>query len=267
MKILFLGAFLTLLMAGGARAEIVTRDLDYAQDGAALQGFLAWDDALPGRRPAVLIAHQWKGLGDYEKQRARQLAELGYVAFAVDIYGNGVRPQTAQEAGALSGKFKGDRALLRARMNAALEEIRKRPDVDPARIAAIGYCFGGTAVLELARSGADLAGVVSFHGGLATPSPEDAKNIRCATLVLHGGNDPYAPADEVAGFLKEMQASTAPWEVVLYGHAVHSFTDPGAGADPSSGAAYDARADRESWEAMRRFFDRLFTSVPKPDPK
>ena len=177
-------AFIALSCIMTTRAAIHTETVEYKQGDTTLEGFLAYDDAIPGLRPGVLVVHQWMGLTDYEKKRAEMLAQLGYVAFCADIYGKGVRPQNPREAGALAGKYKGDRHLLRARVNAGLDALRQQPLVDTKRIAAIGYCFGGTTVLELARSGADLNGVVSFHGGLDSPTPADGKNIKCKVLAL-----------------------------------------------------------------------------------
>ena len=255
---------LLLLVVRSAQAKIVTQPVEYKQGDTTLEGYLAYDDSISGKRPGVLIAHQWTGLTDYEKMRARMLAELGYVAFAVDIYGKGIHPKPPRESGELVAKYKGDRALLRARMKAGLDELLKNPNVDPKRVGAIGYCFGGSAVLELARSSADIAGVVSFHGGLDNPNPDDAKNIRCAVLALSGGNDPNVPPAQVDAFLKEMQACPTQWDFVAYGHAVHSFTQKDAGDDPSKGAAYNAHADRESWEAMKNFFANAFGQTPSP---
>jgi dienelactone hydrolase len=256
MTVIFVAA--ALAMAGAARAGVRTRTVEYNQGGATLEGFLAWNDAQHGRRPGVLVVHQWMGLTDYERMRAEQLAGLGYVAFAADVYGKGVRPATPQEAGALAGKYKSDRALLRARVAAGLETLRGNPMVDPARIAVIGYCFGGTAALELARSGADVAGVVTFHGGLDAPDPDDGKNIKARILVLHGADDPFNPPQNVAAFQQEMRTGRVDWQMVYYGGAVHSFTQKGAGNDPAKGAAYNARADRRSWQAMRDFFAEIF---------
>lgn len=249
---------LWLLGALSAAAAIKTETVEYKQGDTVLEGYLAYDDSIVNRRPGVLIVHQWKGLGDYEKKRAEMLAKLGYVAFAADIYGKGVRPADTQAAAALAGKYKKDVALLRKRASAALEQLRKAPSVDAQQVAAIGYCFGGTTVLELARSGAGLDGVVSFHGGLATPDPNDARNIKARVLALHGADDPFVPPAEVQGFEEEMRKAKVDWQLVAYGNAVHSFTHWDAGTDNSKGAAYNEKADRRSWAAMRAFFDELF---------
>jgi dienelactone hydrolase len=239
-------------------AALVSKAIAYKQGDTVLEGYSVYDDAVAGKRPGVLVVHQWKGLGDYEKKRAEMLARLGYNVFAADIYGKGVRPQTPPEAGAQAGKYKNDRALLRARVRAGLDVLMNDERTDPKRVAAIGYCFGGTSVLELARSGADLAGVVSFHGGLGSPTPGDAKNIKAKVLALHGGDDPNVPPKEVAAFEDEMRQAGVDWQLVIYGGAVHSFTDWNAGHDNSKGAAYNERADQRSWEAMKQFFAELF---------
>ncbi len=240
------------------RAEIHTELLQYKQGDATLEGYLAYDTALAGKRPGVLVVHQWKGLTEYEKGRADMLARLGYVAFAVDIYGKGIRPKNNQEAGAEAGKYKRNRELLRARARAGLEVLQQHPLTDAKRIAAIGYCFGGTTVLELARSGADIAGVVSFHGGLDSPRPEDGKNIKCKVLALHGADDPYVPTKDLAAFEDEMRQAKVDWQLVKYGGAVHSFTERNAGDNHLEGAAYNEKADRRSWEAMKQFFAEIF---------
>jgi dienelactone hydrolase len=246
------------IAASAASAEVRTKVVEYKQGNTALEGFLAWDDAVHGPRPGVLVVHQWMGLTDYERMRARELAGLGYVAFAADIYGKGVRPTSTAEAGALAGKYKSERALLRARVNAGLDALRANPMVDRKRIAAIGYCFGGTAVLELGRSGADVAGIVTFHGGLDSPDPAAGKNIKAKVLVLHGADDPFNPAKDIAAFQQEMRSGGVDWQMIYYGGAVHSFTQKDAGNDPSKGAAYNERADRRSWQAMKDFFAEIF---------
>ena len=255
---LIVALMLVAVTAGTVEAKVQTKLIDYKQGDTVLQGFMAWNDAQQGLRPGVLIVHQWMGLTDYEKMRAEQLANLGYVAFAADVYGKGARPKTREEAGAEAGKFKNDRALLRARVEAGLDVLRASKFVDQSRVAAIGYCFGGTAVLELARSGADVAGVVSFHGGLDAPDPNDGKNIKAKVLVLHGADDPFNSAENIAAFQQEMRTGGVDWQMVYYGGAVHAFTQKAAGNDPSKGAAYNAQADRRSWQAMRDFFDEIF---------
>ncbi len=246
------------LAAGSARAELVKKTVEYRQGDAVLEGYLVYDSAGPAKKPGVVVFHQWKGITDHERRRAEQLAQLGYVALAADIYGKGVRPPDPKAAGAESGKYRGNRPLLRARAQAAVAALRSQTNVRSDAIAAIGYCFGGGAALELARSGADVAGVVSFHGSLATPTPQDAKNIRGKVLVLHGADDPAAPRAEVLALQDELTAGGVDWQVVLYSGAVHSFTQVEAGNDKSKGSAYDARADRRSWEAMKDFLNELF---------
>jgi dienelactone hydrolase len=257
MEKILLTAMITTL-AASVHAAIQTKTVEYKQGNTTLEGFTAYDDAIKGARPGVLVVHQWMGLTDYEKHRAEMLAQLGYVAFCADIYGKGVRPQNTAEAGAQAGKYKSDRRLLRARVNAGLDALRQQPLVDPKRVAAIGYCFGGTTVLELARSGADLNGVVSFHGGLDSPTPADGKNIKCKVLALAGADDPFQKPEDLAAFEKEMRDAKVDWQIDFYGGAVHAFTQPNAGNDNSKGAAYNERADKRSWEAMKQFFAEIF---------
>jgi dienelactone hydrolase len=249
---------LTLAIATiSARAAIHTETVDYQQGDTTLEGYLAYDDAITGKRPGVLVVHQWTGLGSYEKKRAEMLAQLGYVAFCADIYGKGVRPANFSEAGAQAGKYKSDRALLRLRVNAGLDTLKTNDLVDPHHVAAIGYCFGGTTVLELARSGADLAGVVSFHGGLDSPTPADGHNIKCKVLCCHGADDPFEKPADLTAFEAEMRDAGVDWRLYQYGGAVHSFTDwTATGALP--GAKYNERADHRSWADMKQFFGEIF---------
>jgi dienelactone hydrolase len=244
-----------LTFASGAMAKVVTRTIEYRQGDAVLQGFVSYDDAVKGKRAAVLLVHDWFGCTDHQKAQVEQLAALGYVALAADVYGKGIRPANAQEAGAEAGKYYKDRALFRARVRAGLDCLAALPQADDTRLAVTGYCFGGAGALELARSGAPLRAVVTFHGSLANPSPEDAKNIKAKVLVLHGADDPYVKQEEVKGFMDEMRGAGADWQLVQYSGAVHSFTDPRAGSDNSKGAAYNAAADRRSWRAMRDFLE------------
>jgi len=244
--------------ATSSEAAVKTKVIEYKQGNTVLEGYLAWDDAKTGKRPGVLVVHEWTGLGPYVKKRAEMLAKLGYVAFAADIYGKGVRPSTPSEAGKIASIYKDDRDLMRARARAGLDVLKGQKFVDLSRLAAIGYCFGGTTVLELARDGADLKGVASFHGGLATPRPEDARNIKAKILAMHGADDPFVKADEVAAFQQELRAAKVDWQFITYANAVHSFTNPDAGNDNSKGAAYNEKADKRSWEAMKLFFAEIF---------
>ncbi len=259
-----LRALLLLLLSGLAptlvQAAIETKIVEYRQGDARLVGYLAYPKDAKGPLPGVLVVHEWMGLNDYAKRRADQLAELGYVAFAADIYGDGKIAADTKEAGALAGLYKKDRALLRARAAAGLATLKAQPGVAGDKVAAIGYCFGGGAVLELARGGAEVAGVVSFHGNLDTPMPQDAKNIRAKVLALHGADDPYVPDEQVAAFEQEMRAAKVDWQLIAYGGAVHGFTNPANGGDNSKGAAYNAAADARSWAAMRQFFTELFAN-------
>lgn len=239
------------------QAKIVTQTIEYKQGDTSLEGYVAYDDAISGARPGVLIVHQWLGLTDYEKHRAEMLAQLGYVAFCADIYGKDNRPKGVGEAGPLSSKFKADRTLLRARVNAGLAELRKQPLVDQKNIAAIGYCFGGTTVIELARSGAELNGVVSFHGGLDSPTPADGKNIKCKVLALAGADDPFQKPEDLTAFESEMRDHKVDWQIAFYGGAVHSFTQPDPGFS-NPGAKYNEKADKRSWQAMKDFFGEIF---------
>ncbi len=237
----------------------MTDEIEYQQGGATLEGYFAVPDTISGeKRPGILLIHDWTGLQEYARDRARQLAELGYVVFAADVYGKGVRPANPQECGVQAGIYRGNRALFRSRLNAALEVLKSHKGCDTTRLGAIGYCFGGTGVIELLRSGADVDGVVSFHGGLDSPSPADGKNIKGRVLILHGADDPFVSKENIAAFIAEMNQWKVDWQMISYSGAVHSFTKPEAGDDPSRGAAYQAAADRRSWAHMQMFFDELF---------
>jgi dienelactone hydrolase len=241
-----------------AQAAVQGRALEYAHDGTPLEGYLAYDDAVDGQRPGVLVVHEWMGLGDYARRRADQLAGLGYAALAIDMYGKEVRPKDHTEAAQTAGVYKENRTLMRARARAGLQALLAQPMVDAERVAAIGYCFGGTTVLELARAGEALDLVASFHGALATPTPAAPAAITARVLVLHGAEDTFVPADEVKAFKDEMRKAGADWTFVGFGGAVHSFTVPSAGSDPSKGMAYHARADRRSWEMLRAALQEAF---------
>ena len=244
--------------------EVKTTTVNYTADGVNMRGYLAYPSGVTGRLPAILVFPEWYGLNDYAKHRAEQLAALGYVALAVDMYGEGHVAADTKEAGSLAGALKaGDRSDLKKRAEAALATLKSSEHADPARMGAIGYCFGGTVALELARTGADLRGVAIFHAGLDTPHPAAPGKIRAAILVCHGADDPYAPKATVDAFLDEMRRSGADWQMDFYGDAVHSFTNPAAGNDKSKGAAYNAKADHRSWELMESFFREVLGNMPR----
>ena len=248
------------LIVTDVQAELRTEQIEYRHGDVLLMGYLAYDDSFSGKRPGVLVVHEWWGLNDYAKMRAEQLARLGYVAFALDMYGGGKTTTDPKTAGEWAGMLRSNRALARARAQKGLDALKGRPQVDPGRIAAIGYCFGGTMVLELARGGAALRGVVSFHGGLGTPNPADARNIKGKVLVLHGADDAFESPAEIAAFQEEMRKAKVDWQMVYYGGAVHAFTNPDAGKAGLKGVAYNEKADRRSRLAMRNFFDEIFAN-------
>lgn len=252
-------SLLVLIGSAQAHAKLVSKLVTYKEGDVELEGYVSYDDKKKNT-PGILVVHEWMGLDDYVKSRADQLAKLGYVAFAPDIYGKGVRPATTDDAGKIAGKFKSDRPLLRKRAMAGLDQLLAVPTVDKSRVAAIGYCFGGTTALELARAGADIDGVVSFHGGLSAQNMTDAKNIKAKVLVLHGADDPNVPVAEVKTFEKEMRDANVDWQLVSYGGAVHKFSNPNAGNDNSKGYAYNEKADKRSWQAMRDFFNEIFAA-------
>lgn len=251
-------AILSSALSLNALAALKTQTVLYKQGDTELEGYLAYDTSGPAKKPGILVIHEWTGLGSYVKMRAEMLAKLGYVAFAPDIYGKGVRPNNPKDAGATAGIYKNDRTLFRARALAGLDQLKKQKNVDTNKLAAIGYCFGGTGALELGRAGADLKAIVTFHGALDNPTPADARNIKAHVLVLHGADDPFVTPDQVKAFEDEMRAAKLDWELVKYANAVHAFTNREAGNDNSKGAAYNAVADKRSWQAMQDFLHEIF---------
>lgn len=249
MKRIFLfGAML--MVSSIVHAEIRTETVLYKDGDSILEGYVAFDGKSAAKRPGIVVIPDWMGVNKHAKDSAEKLAKMGYTAFVADIYGKDSRPKDQTEAAAISGKYKSDRALLRRRAQAALNEVAKHKTVDNKRLGAMGYCFGGTTALELARSGADIKGAISFHGSLDTPNTADAKNIKGRILVLHGADDPFVPVKDVNAFEDEMRSAGAQWELVKYSGAVHSFTKLDAGNDPKKGQAYNKIADQRSWASM-----------------
>jgi dienelactone hydrolase len=237
--------------------QIATLEYDYA--GTTFRGELARDESLPSPRPGVLVVHEGSGLTDHAKRRARELAELGYVAFACDMYGDGHVAKSMTEGRPRLMALRAEPEKLRGRVRAGLEALRAQPGVDPTRLAAIGFCFGGLCVLELARSGADVLGVVSFHGIFATDHPARAGELKAKVLACHGSADPFVSADDVRAFEKELSEAGADWHLLVLGGAGHGFTNPAVDQFAVPGMAYDAKAERRSWAAMRDFLDDLFS--------
>lgn len=252
-----LGALLLLAHAGPAFAGLNTLQTDYKDGDTVLQGYFAYDDEIKGARPGVLVVHEWWGHGPNARMRAELLAKLGYVAFVVDMYGKGVYAKDHVEAGKLSGVYRADRKLMRERALAGLEELKRHKLVDETRLAAIGYCFGGTTALELARAGTGLKGVASFHGGLDTPMPAAKGKVKARVLVLHGADDNFVNPS-VEDFQSEMRRAGADWQMNYYGGAVHSFTVKEAGGDPAKGMAYNENADLRSWQDLKQFLAEVF---------
>jgi len=247
-----------LLSQSPGNADVKTRELEYRQGETVLQGFIAWDDAARGKRPGVLVVHEWWGHNEHARNQARRLAEAGYVGLALDMFGKGKVATHPQDAQAFVNEVTKDPAVLAARFNAALEQLKRDPHVDTTRIAAIGYCFGGAVVLDLARAGAPLGAVVTFHGALATKTPAQSGKVKARVLVLTGGADPFVPPEQVEAFKREMQAAGGRFEVISYPGAKHGFTNPDAAKYGMPQLAYDADADRQSWTAMLKLFKEVF---------
>ena len=236
---------------------IQTRTIDYQDGEVDLQGYLAWDDAVEGKRPGVMIAHAWAGRSDFENGKAEELAKLGYVGFALDNFGKGILGRNTEENSALIQPFLDDRAMLQGRLQIALDVLKGLDEVDASRVAAIGFCFGGLCVLDLARSGTDLAGVVSFHGLFGSPGNTAGNKIKAKVLALHGWDDPMAPPDQVVSLAEELSSMGADWQLHGYGNTMHAFTNPQAN-DPDFGTVYNPDADRRSWNAMQNFLSEIF---------
>jgi len=231
--------------------------LEYTHDGSTFEGLLVMPPAAAGLVPGVLIAHAWGGRGEIEAAVARRLAGLGYAALAIDMYGKGIRGTSREENAALIAPLLQDRGLLQARINRAAEVLGAQPQIDKGRIAALGYCFGGLCVLDLARSGADVRGVISMHGLFTPPSPPPGRAITASVLALHGYDDPMVPVEAVTALAAELSAAGADWQIHAYGGTMHAFTNPNAN-DAAFGTVYSARADRRSWNALQDFLSEIF---------
>lgn len=236
---------------------IVTTTTNYLDGDTVLEAFIAYDDAIQGTRPAVLICHTWVGRDQFVAEKAKKLAELGYVGFALDMYGKGVLGSGPEENAKLMQPFMQDRAMLQKRITAALQAVKLLPWTDSSKVAAIGFCFGGLCVLDLARTGADLQGVVSFHGLFGAPGNTEGNIIKAKILMLHGNDDPMVPVEQVIAIQKELTAAKADWQLHSYGNTMHAFTNPMAN-DPSFGTVYQPTADKRSWQAMRNFLEEIF---------
>jgi dienelactone hydrolase len=252
---------ITLLASSAAWAKVTGHEVEYRSGDTVLKGYLAENPAVKGKRPAVLVVHEWWGHNEYARKRARMLAELGYVALAVDMFGDGKTAQHPDDAGKFAGEVMKNKAIGEARFNAALEYVRQQPAVDPERIAAIGYCFGGGVVLHMARQGADLKGVVSFHGSLATDTPAQAGAVKARVLVFNGEADKMIPPEQVAAFKDEMDKAGVSYRYVGYPGVKHSFTNPDADSYAKKfnlPLAYDKKADRNSWAETKKFLKVIF---------
>jgi dienelactone hydrolase len=266
MKKLALGFALTALIfwvvgIGYAEPRISGKTVEYSAQGVVMKGYLAYDDSIKGRRPGVLVVHEWWGLNDYARKRARMVAELGYTALAVDMYGDGKRAMHPDDAKKFSSELMKNFDDAKARFTAAMEFLKQQPSVDPTRIAAIGYCMGGGVVLNMARQGVDLKGVASFHGSLSAVKPAQPGSVKAKVLVLHGGDDKFIPPEQIEAFKQEMKSAGVDFQFISYPGAVHSFTNSDAnelGKKYNMPIAYNADADRKSWGELKGFLRKIF---------
>ena len=261
MKELLLAMSICCFASAAAQASVQGREVVYQADGTTLKGYIAYDDAIKGRRPGVLVVHEWWGQNEYARKRARMLAELGYTALAVDMYGNGKTVDNPDDAGKLAAAVYKDMPMAKARFEAAMLLLRDQETVEANQIAAFGYCFGGGVALNMARMGEDLKGVASFHGGLGTNSPAQPGKIKARIISFSGDADPTIGPDKVAAFRQEMERAGVDFRVVIYPAAKHAFTNPAAdelGKKFNMPIAYDAAADRDSWHQAEEFLREVF---------
>lgn len=248
--------FFTGILLSMNPAQASGKTIKYSQDKLNFEGLFF--PAAKKNAPGIVILHNWLGVTAETEKQALRFQKLGYNVFAADLFGAGVRPSNPQDAGALTSKYKADRKLLRERVSLAIKELSHQPGVDASKMAVIGYCFGGTAAIEAGRSGENLKAIISFHGGLDSPTPEDGAHIKAKVLALHGAIDPYVSAKDVAAFENEMQTNKVDYELIKYSGTVHSFTDVGAGTDITKGAAYNAESDEKSFARAKDFLAEAF---------
>lgn len=260
MKRLIAGAVLSMVCAG-AHAAVKGEEVQYTVGKQVFKGYLAYDDAMKGKHPGVLVVHEWWGHNEYARKRARMLAELGYTALALDMYGDGKQAHHPDEAGKFAGELLQNMDAAKARFVAAEDLLKKHATVDATRIGAIGYCSGGAVALQMARAGVDLKGVVSFHGNLGTSSPAVKGLVKAKILVANGADDPFVKPDEIDAFKNEMEVAGVDYKFVSYAGAKHGFTNPeadGLGKKFNMPLAYNAEADKQSWNEMKAFFKKIF---------
>lgn len=257
--VIFLLATMVQAVATTVQAKVITQPVTYQHDNVTLEGYLAFDDSIKGKRPGVLLVHEWWGLNDYARKRAVQLAGMGYVAFALDMYGKGKVTDHPKEAEEWMKEITSNVAAWGQRAMAGLQVLEKDPRTDPNRIAAIGYCFGGTTVQQLAYSGANLKGVVSFHGSPLPPTEDQARKVKAKILICHGAADPMTSPEAIQNYVAAMEKSGLDWQMIFYGGARHSFTNPDADKVGMSGLKYNKSADKRSWEHMKVFFKEIFS--------
>jgi dienelactone hydrolase len=250
--------FMAIVIGTAVHAKVLTKPVSYQHGDLELEGRLAYDDSMKGKRAAVLVVHEWWGLNDYVRKRVEQLAAMGYVAFGLDMYGKGKVTKHPQQAAEWMKQVKSNVDLWQQRALAGLEVLKNEPKTDTARIAAIGYCFGGATVQQLAYSGARMKGVVSFHGSLLPPAEDQAKRVTARILICHGASDPFIGEGAVQNYISAMERSGLDWQMIIYGGAKHSFTNPEADHAGTNALKYSKSADLRSWAHMKGFFEELF---------
>jgi dienelactone hydrolase len=261
MKLIVFTLVFGMVAVAAAEPKIVGKTVEYSAQGVVMKGYLAYDEAVKGKRPGVLVVHEWWGLNDYARMRARMVAELGYTALAVDMYGEGKQAMHPDDAKKFSSELMKNFDDAKGRFLAAMEFLKQQPSVDPNRIAAIGYCMGGGVVLNMARQGVDLKGVASFHGSLTAVKPAQPGSVKAKVLVLHGADDKFIPPEQIEAFKEEMKSAGVDFRFISYVGAVHSFTNPDAdelGKKYNMPIAYNAQADKKSWDELKKFLSMIF---------